>query len=813
MKPKPHLVQELETTRAQLAEAQETLRAIREGEVDAVVVSGPKGEQIFALVGAESVYRLIVETMNEAAFTVTFGGKILYCNGQFGELIQRPAAKIVGHPLREFVLAEDQIAARSLLVEAQGRPVKQRLVFRNSNGAIVPTRVTASRINQPDEPCICIVAADLSELEQSTAMLEALRQSQEALRLEEERSRLIFENSVIAMTIADTEGRVFRANPAFLKMLGYSSEELKAIPYGIYTHPEDLARELPLVEELLAGKRSHYNVEKRFIRKDGGTLWASLVGTVVRDAAGKPLFGITMIQDISERKRAEEAHIESEARMRAIISTFPIGVAVVDSAGSTVLANEMMEKIWAGAQEHVVFASSIADTGRFLGWWASSGTELAAEDRASSRALRQGETSLGEVIDIERMDGKRGTILNNASPLRDGKGNVNGAAIAVMDITELTQAQKALKDADRRKDEFLAMLAHELRNPLAAIRSAIEVLKIPGATDQMLEHARDAATRQSNQMAQLLDDLLDAARVTQGKILLDKQQISVVSVLESAVEASNPFINARKHRLYVSHPGEPMHVNGDPVRLSQAVGNLLHNAAKFTPREGEIYLVLERKGDEALILVRDNGRGIEPELLPQVFDLFVQGSRTPDRAEGGLGIGLTLVRSLVELHNGRVEVHSNGPGCGSEFRIWLPLLPTVQRATGSAVSGEPESSRPLRLLVVDDNSDSAELLSFLLQSAGYEVIVATSALAALKLAKQHVPEIALVDIGMPSMDGYELARRIRSCPELRNVRLVAVTGYGQQEDIKKSRNAGFCEHLIKPLDSELVMKVLRSLSK
>jgi CheY-like chemotaxis protein/two-component sensor histidine kinase len=301
--------------------------------------------------------------------------------------------------------------------------------------------------------------------------------------------------------------------------------------------------------------------------------------------------------------------------------------------------------------------------------------------------------------------------------------------------------------------------------------------------------------------------------LTQGKVVLNKEDVSLHSILESAIEASNPVMNARNHRLYVSHPRQALHVHGDQVRLAQAVANLLHNSAKYTVPGGEIYLAVEREEDYAMIVVRDNGRGIDPELLPHVFDLFVQGSRNPDRAEGGLGIGLTLVRSLMELHGGRVEARSDGPGRGSEFRIYLPLLPAVEKQFTGTGTGEAEQSKSLRILVVDDNMDSAELLSVLLEIDGHKVVIANSGAVGIDLALKHVPEVALIDIGMPGMDGYEVAKRMRASPQLKQTALVAVTGYGQQEDIQKSREAGFDDHLVKPVDLKMLGQVLRRTAK
>jgi PAS domain S-box-containing protein len=655
-------------------------------------------------------------------------------------------------------------------------------------------------------PCgndIAIFGQDITERKQAE---EALRESDERLRLALDAARLG------TWDWHTPSGRVFW-NDEHHRLLGHEPGTVEPTyrAWAARVHPQDLPRVEALLNQTMA-RGEEYAAEYRIVRPDGTVRWVEARGRCHRDMDGEGVrYGV--LWDITERKHAEEAQRESEARLRAIISTLPVGVAVMDAAGRTVLTNETMDQIWAGAERSPVFTSSIVDTGRFRGWWASSGVQLGAEDWASSRALAQGETSVGEVIDIERMDGTRGTILNNAGPLHDMRGNVNGAVVAVMDITELTQAQKALKEADRHKDEFLAMLAHELRNPLAAITSAIELLKLRGPADPTLVRARNSALRQAAHMTRLLDDLLDVARATQGKVTLNKENVSLHSIVESAIEASNPLVNARNHRLYVSHPRVPMWVYGDPVRLSQAIGNLLHNSAKYTPPGGEIYLAVEREGEQAVISVRDNGRGIDAELLPHIFDLFVQASRSPDRSEGGLGIGLTLVRSIVELHGGRVEARSEGPDKGSEFRTWLPLLPATEKDLADTGAEKVEQTKPLQILIVDDNVDSAELVSVLLELQGHKVMVANSGPEAIDMALKEIPEVALIDIGMPGMDGYEVARRLRESPELKHTALVAVTGYGQQEDIERSRDAGFDDHLVKPVDIETLNRVLRKVDQ
>ncbi len=661
------------------------------------------------------------------------------------------------------------------------------------------------------------LASDLEAANrESVASRKQLELNAIQLEASELKYRLLAETVTDVIWTCDLRTLNFKyVSPSVERLLGYTPEETLGLKLEHLLEPESHQIAMRVLEEELdrdaedgldPGRSRTLEVRQR--NKEGGYVWVEATMTFMRDEARRPVEVLGVTRNISERKRAEEAQRESDDRMRAVISTLPIGVMVMDATGRTVLRNGTMERIWGGTISAPVFPSSISDMDRYQGWWVATGMRLTAEDWACSRALTRGETSVSEIIDIRRFDGTRGTILNNATPLRDGNGRVNGAVVAIMDITELTRAQKALKEADRRKDEFLAMLAHELRNPLAAISSAIELLKLRGPADPMLNRTREAAVRQTAHMARLLDDLLDVSRVTQGKVTLNKRQIPLLSILESAIEASNPVMNARKHRLLVSYPREPMHVLGDQVRLSQAIGNLLQNSAKFSPPGGEVYLIVEPQDRQVRILVRDNGSGIEPELLPHVFDLFVQGNRSPDRSESGLGIGLTLVRSLVALHGGRVEAHSEGAGKGSEFRIWLPLLPITEEQVADGY-GSAEETKSLRILLVDDNLDAVELMSALLESDGHEVTTALSGQAAIESAIECLPEVALIDIGMPGMDGYEVARRLKQEPKLLSTILVAVTGYGQEEDFQKSRNAGFDHHLVKPVDLGALRQILR----
>jgi CheY-like chemotaxis protein len=358
-----------------------------------------------------------------------------------------------------------------------------------------------------------------------------------------------------------------------------------------------------------------------------------------------------------------------------------------------------------------------------------------------------------------------------------------------------------IQEADARKNEFLAMLAHELRNPLAAIRNAVQVLGLSDMAESQRSWARAIIDRQVTQLVRLVDDLLDVARITQGKIRLQMESVDLTAVVDLAVELSSPLIKARHHQLLVSCKKDPLWIKGDSTRLAQVLANLLNNAAKYTDPGGQIWLTVERVQDHVVVRVRDNGIGIPAQMLGSIFDLFTQVDRALDRSQGGLGIGLTLVRALVEMHGGKVSATSSGPGQGSEFVVQLPLLPdqaTQQAGSGGGRAGDGPGGR--RVLVVEDNRDIAESLALLLTHSGHEVRTVHDGRSALDAAREFRPHVVLLDIGLPELDGYEVARRLRQFPELVGARLVALTGYGQPAERRRAMEAGFDVHLVKPVD-------------
>jgi signal transduction histidine kinase/ActR/RegA family two-component response regulator len=379
---------------------------------------------------------------------------------------------------------------------------------------------------------------------------------------------------------------------------------------------------------------------------------------------------------------------------------------------------------------------------------------------------------------------------------------------------QLQEQAEALKEADRRKNEFLAMLSHELRTPLAPMRTALQILNLKGSQESELVWTRQVISRQIEQMTRMVDDLLDISRITRGLIQLQKEPVDLAVVVERAVEMARPLIDARKHQLtVVLAPLGPIWLDADSLRLAQAITNLLHNAAKYTEEGGQIELTARREGDDVVIRVRDNGGGISTELLPHVFEPFTQEERSLDRSQGGLGIGLALVKSLIGLHDGKVQALSAGPGRGSEFLLQLPAMKEAPPAGAPLEQEAGVSTSSRKILVVDDSADGARSLSMLLEILGHQVRTVHDGPSALAEARKFIPEIVLMDIGLPGMDGFEVARRMRQHLGMKGSTLVAITGYGQDEDRRRSHEAGFDAHLVKPIDPKDLDHLLASVTK
>jgi signal transduction histidine kinase/ActR/RegA family two-component response regulator len=504
---------------------------------------------------------------------------------------------------------------------------------------------------------------------------------------------------------------------------------------------------------------------------------------------------------LSQRELSERLLRQTVEEMQTLLQTLPIGVFIAhDPECRLITGNRSATEILRMQPGENLSKSADGEaTAHFR--ILHEGLEVPTGALAMQRAAR-GEHVAPMTFDHVFDDGTVVNTIVSAMPLFDAAGRPRGAVGAIMDVSLHMRNEAALREADKRKDEYLAILAHELRNPLAPIRNSLHLLRLATKHDPNASRATEMMDRQVTVMVRLVDDLLDVSRITRGAISLRKEPVEIAAAVRRAVEANRALIEAAGHRLVLRVPSDPLIVDADPVRLEQVVANLLNNAAKYTDSGGEIRLAVEHTADEATIRVRDTGVGIEPAKLAGVFDLFMQVEPHGRRAQGGLGIGLTLVKRLTEMHGGSVEARSDGPGRGSEFILRLPLASTSRPMVPAVDPAPVTSTAARRVLVVDDNRDAAESLALLLQKFGATTRVESTGEAALRAVSEFKPTLAIVDIGMPGMDGHEVARRVRARPEFDAVTLVALTGWGQAEDRRLSMQAGFDLHLTKPASFE-----------
>ena len=510
----------------------------------------------------------------------------------------------------------------------------------------------------------------------------------------------------------------------------------------------------------------------------------------------------SMLDEVQAHSRALET---SEKLYRAIGESINYGVWVTDADGRTIYISDSFLKLVGLTMKEatndgwgsVLHPDEIADT---LAAWhecARTGNNWYREHRM-----------LG-------VDGRYHSILAQGVPIRDETGRIQRWAGINLDISRLKNTERALLEADRRKDEFLATLAHELRNPLAPIRNAVRILDSDAADERQRKWGREVIARQVQRMSLLLDDLLDVSRITRGQLELKKDYVDLKSVVNVAVETARPLFDAKQHRLTVSLPAENVKLEADPLRLSQVIGNLLTNAAKYTDPQGNISLSARLENAELVIAIEDDGIGLAPEVIPGLFTMFSQVNSAVDRAEGGLGIGLSLVKGLVALHGGRVEARSDGLGRGSEFIVHLPhkmlAAPTAVSTSSAGGAANENAVRRGRVLVADDNRDAAESLSLVLGFSGYEVLTTFSGAEALEVGQRERPQAALIDIGMPGMSGHEVAHRIRLEAWGKHAVLIALTGWGQDQDKQAAIAAGFDDHMTKPVDPAEVERLLGEL--
>ncbi len=637
-------------------------------------------------------------------------------------------------------------------------------------------------------------------LQNARSILRARHQAEEALRKQSEWLRITLASIGDGVISTDAEGRVTFLNGVAETLTGWTQAEAMGRPlpdvFQIVNEATRQPVENPALRTLREGMITGLANHTILIHRDGTERPIDDSAAPMRDEGGVLLGAVLVFRDVTERRRAEEVRAQLAA--------------IVESSEDAIISKTLdgVIRSWNGGAAHLLGYTAAEAVGQPITLIVP--PEYIDEERSILDRLRRGErVEHFETVRVTK-DGRRIDVSLTISPLRDGAGRITGASKVARDITQRKRVEEERREADRRKDEFLAMLAHELRNPLAPLRNGIQVMRLAAGNPSAVAQARGMMERQLGHMVRLIDDLLDISRINRNKMELRRARVLLADVISSAVETARPLIDANGHTLAVSLPPEPIFLDADLTRLSQVFGNLLTNSAKYTERGGRIWLTAERRGENVFVSVRDNGIGIPAESLGSIFDMFSQVDRSLERSTGGLGIGLALVKGLSEMHGGTVTAESGGPGRGSTFTVKLPGVSDRQDATAAASSavGETPVETRCRVLVVDDNRDGADSLAMMLGLMNNEVRTANNGVEAVKLAESFRPQVILMDVGMPQMNGYEAARLIRKQPWGQSITIIALTGWGQEDDKTRSQEAGCDGHLVKPVSLPDLEKIL-----
>jgi PAS domain S-box-containing protein len=780
----------------------------------------------------EDRYRLLADTMRQGVVHQNAQGEIIAMNPAAERILGWTREDSLGRTSTEFertTIREDgsilpgaeHPAMRAL---ATGEPQRGVVmgVFQERTADYAWIKVDAMPLVGPGEASPSEVYTIFEDITDKRSNEEARR------RLTDELQTVLDAAPVPIWIVHDAAARHVTGNRCADEMLGvphganvtkFPAEDTPAVRYEVLRDGEPVPLDdLPARRAMRSGKVVT-NQELTVITADGRQLSLLLGATPLVDGEGRVRGAVTAGSNITDKKRSEQElqrvfdvlHAEKE-RLSSVINSIEDEVWFTDVDGRVTLANPTAKREF-GAIE----GSSVRQLAAGLVVLRADGSPLPVEESAHLRALAGEPMRDEELVMMPRTREFRHRQVS-AVPVRDASGKIIGVVSVVRDITERKRTEQSLREADRRKDEFLAMLAHELRNPLAPIRTAAEILGSPAIPPERLQWAQGVIQRQVKHMALLLDDLLDAARITQGKLTLKRERVTLESIIDAAVEAAQPLIDEKRHELVLNLPGEELLLVADPLRMAQVVSNLLTNAAKYTDAGGHIELAASADEGRLRLSVKDDGIGIAPDSLAHVFAMFSQVERGSERSAGGLGIGLALVQGIVELLSGRVAVASPGVGRGTEFTVVLPLVaagptdpesapqPAAAPAAAPATATRPASRR---VLVADDNQDAADTLAMILELAGHEVRVAHDGRAAFALAAEFRPEFALLDLGMPELSGYELARALRREPWGRDMQLIALTGWGQDGDRRRAEAAGFDRHITKPVDPGVIEGLLR----
>jgi PAS domain S-box-containing protein len=606
-----------------------------------------------------------------------------------------------------------------------------------------------------------------------------------------------------AVFVLDTEGRIQTWNTGARVLKGYERDEIVGRHFSIFYTPDAIAADWPAHELKVATMEGRFEDEGWRLRKDGSRFWANVIITALRADDGQLLGFSKITRDLTSRREAEEALRQSEERFRLLIEgVTDYAVFMLDPDGVVSSWNSGAQNIKGYSPEEIIGK-------HFSQFYLPEDIEAAKPWQELALARKEGRAE-DEGWRL-RKNGEKFWARVVVSSVYDTAGRLVGFAKVTQDLSQREHARE-LENAAQRIHEFIGMLAHELRNPLAPIRNAVELMRRLPPDDAAQSALRETMDRQSAHLSRILDDMLDIARITRGKLSIERRPIELAEVVSRALEVARPSIDAAGHTLDVEVPPDSLLVHGDLNRLTQALANLLTNAARFTASGGRISLKVHKDGDQIALFVRDNGRGIAIEDLDKIFGMFVQGKEPLNRVGGGLGIGLALARNIAELHGGVIEAKSGGEGRGSEFTLRLPAAPLPVQPAELAASIQPLPQKPpaKRVLVVDDNVDAADTLGMLMRSLGHEAKVVYDGMQALQAADEFRPDVVLLDIGLPGINGYEVARRLRSRKGGQSAKIIAITGWGQDADRARAREAGFDVHLVKPVDEAALQHLVET---